>query len=50
MYRNLSLFFTLIMKYQKEKVKNSVKSFIKKNKIPRNTLNQRDERPVLQKL
>ena len=47
-YENLSCFYTLMMKYQKETVKkNPVENHIKKNKIPRNKLKQESERPIL---
>ena len=49
MYRNLLHFYTPIMKLQKEKLKknNPIYNYTPKNKIPRNKLNQREERPVL---
>ena len=43
-YRNLLLFYTLIMSYKKEKARiNPIYNCIKKNKIPRNKLNQGGE-------
>ena len=48
-YRNLLHFFTLTINYPKEKVKkkkNLVQNHIKKNKIPRNKLNQGGKRPI----
>ena len=49
-YRNLLDFYTLIMKYRKEKrnqENNLIYNRIKENKIPRNKFNQGGERPVL---
>ena len=51
MYRNLLPFYTLIINYQNEKTwKQPQYNHIKKNKKPRNKLNQGGERPILQKL
>ena len=58
-YRNLLLLYTLMLKYQKEKANiytyiciymDPIHNQIKKNKIPRNKLNQGGERPRLWKL
>ena len=47
-YRNLLLFYTLIMNYVKEKSKKyPIENYIKKNEIPMNKLNQSGERPIL---
>ena len=49
-YRNLLFFYTLIMNYQKEKVKKTkthVKSHQKRIKYFRNKLNQGGERPII---
>ena len=47
MYRNLLHFYTLIMNYQKEKLrKQSHLQLIKKNEIPKNKFNQGTERPL----
>ena len=41
-HRNQLHFYTITMKYQKEKLKNNPNyNHIKKNKIPRNKFNQR---------
>ena len=48
---NLLCLHTLLTNYQKEKLEdNLIYNCIKKNKIPRNKLNQGGERPVLWKL
>jgi len=47
MYRNLLLFYTLMMNYQKEKDYNPIYNCIVKNKTPRNKFNQRHETLVL---
>ena len=50
-YRDLLLFYTSIINYQKGNTrKNPIYNHIKKNKIPRNKFNQGDERPILRKL
>ena len=46
-YRNPLLLYTLIISYQKEKATKPIQYHIRKNKIPRNKLNQGGERPVL---
>ena len=45
--KSLKIYHTLIMNYQKEKLrKQSIYSCIKKNKTPGNKFNQKGERPV----
>ena len=46
-YRNLLLFYTLIMNYQKENLRKQPHLHShQENKIPRNKLNQGGERPI----